>query len=326
MKLVVVGDAARVEKYKPDLAIVDETELVVVPRGATDADVLELAGDADVVVADAISPVSAELIAGMPRLRLIHSEGVAYDRIAVDAARKRGIYVCNNPGANAAAVAEQAVLLMLGCLRSVVPGDAAVRAGRQIAFKERAMVEGIRELGDCRVGLIGCGAIAQALAARLAGWGCEIVYYQRHRLSDEREAELGIRFCPRDELVATCDIVSLHVPVTDETRSMVDGDFLGAMRPDAWLINTARGEIVDQRALAAALEAGAIAGAGLDTLDPEPVRTDNPLLNLSPAASARVLFSPHIGGVTEGMFYRAHRWIWENVGRIAAGEPPIHQV
>ena len=326
MKVLVIGDAARVEKYRPAVPIASTAEVVVVDRGASDEELLERAGDADVIIADAISPVSAALIAAMPNLRLIHSEGVAYDRIAIDVAHERGIYVCNNPGVNAAAVAEQAILLMLGCLRSVVAGDAAVRAGRQIQFKERAMVTGIRELGDCRVGLYGCGAIAQATAQRLQAWGTSVCYYQRHRLSADREREHSLTYVDRTTMLSTCDIVSLHVPVTPETRGMVDAEFLAAMPDDAVLINTARGEIVDQVALAQALEAGTIGGAGLDTLDPEPVTPDNPLLQLSPEAAARVVFSPHIGGITEGMFYRAHRWIWENIARLAAGDPPIRQV
>ena len=129
MKLLVIGDRARTEKFLPDLAIVGETELVVVERGTSDEDILRKAEDADAILADAISPVSAKLIDGMPNLKMIHSEGVAFNAIDGEAAARRGIYVCNNRGVNAVAVAEQTLLLILGVLKHVVEGDAAVRTG-----------------------------------------------------------------------------------------------------------------------------------------------------------------------------------------------------
>lgn len=326
MLVLTVGSEARTRKYLPDLPIVREVELVCAERGASDDELLALAPDAGVVVADAISPVDARLIAGMPNLKLIHSEGVAFNAIDVDAARSRGVAVCNCAGVNAGTVAEQAVMLMLMCLRRALEGDEAVRTGRQIELKERMMVEGFRELGDCAVGFVGFGAIGQATARYLRPWGCKMLYNKRHLLDEGTENELGVRFASLDDLLATCDIVSLHVPVTDETRGMVDGEFLSKMRPDVVLVNTARGDIVNQEALASALEAGSIAAAGLDTLTPEPVTCDNPLVNLSPEAAARVVFSPHVGGVAEGMFYRAHRTIWENIARLAAGEELVNRV
>lgn len=326
MLLLVIGDEARTRKYLPDLPIVGEVDLKVVPRGTDDDAILAQAGDADFIMADAISPVSAKLISSMPNLKLVHSEGVAYNAIDLDAARERGVHVCNNAGVNAGAVAEQTVLLMLACLRDAVAGDAAVRAGRQIQTKERMMVEGIRELGDCKVGFVGFGAIARATAERLARWGCEMVYNKRTPLPAEDEERLRVRFEELDRLAATCDIVSLHVPVTDSTRGMVDDAFLARMKSDAVLVNTARGEIVDQEALARAIETGAIGAAGCDTLHPEPVPVDHPLLALPAEAAHRVVLSPHIGGVTEGMFHRAHRAVWENIARVAAGERPVNVV
>lgn len=326
MKLLVIGSKARTEKYLPDLPITREVETVVVERGASDDEILGLAADTDFIMADAISPVSARLIEGMPNLKLIHSEGVAYNAIDLDAARAHGVFVCNNAGANAVGVAEQTVLLMLACLRDAINADAAVRCGQQIQTKERMMLEGIREMDDCRIGFIGFGAIAQETARHLAGWGCEMLYNKRHRLSEEEERTLGVRFASMEEIAKTCDIVSIHTPVTDETRNMVDTEFLARMKSDAILINTARGEIVDTEALAEALEAGTIAAAGLDTVAPEPVGPDNPLLNLSEQASRRLVLSPHIGGTTVGFFRRAHRTIWENIARVTSGEKPINIV
>ncbi len=310
----------------PDLPVIKEVELVVAERGSSNEEILALAPDADFILADAISPVDAELMDGMKNLKLVHSEGVAFNAIDLDAARTRGIVVCNNAGANADGVAEQAILLMLSCLRDVINADGAVRSGNQIKVKERMMVEGIRELGDCTVGLVGLGAIGQATAKKLKAWGCKILYNKRNRLSAETESELGVSYAELEQIITGCDIVSIHVPVTDQTQGMVDADFLAKMKPDSILINTARGEIVDNEALVAALEAGSIAAAGLDTVAPEPVELDNPLINMSEAAMSRVVFSPHIGGVTEGMFYRAHRTVWENVARVIAGETPINIV
>lgn len=326
MKLLVIGDEERTRKYLPDLPIVQEVDVVVVKRGTSDNDILSVADDADFILADAISPVSADLIVSLPDLKLIHSEGVAFNLIDLDAARDRGVFVCNNAGVNAGAVAEQAILLMLACLRDTVAGDAAVRAGLQIQTKERMMVEGIRELGDCKVGFVGFGAIAQATARRLADWGCDMVYTKRTLLSPEDEKRLGVRFESMDHLVSTSDIVTLHVPVTDETRAMVDDGFLGRMKTDAVLINTARGEIVDQAALARAITNGTIAATGCDTLAPEPVPIDHPLLTIPAEMAHRVVLSPHIGGVTEGMFYRAHHAVWENIARVVAGKRPVNIV
>ncbi len=326
MKLLVIGDEKRFQKYLPELPIVGEVEAVVVGRGTPDADIIAQAGDVDFIVADAVSPVSVQLMDAFPSLKLVHSEGVAYNAIDVKAAGERGIVVCNNAGVNAGAVAEQAVLLMLSCLRHVVEGDAAVRSGGQIQMKERLMVQGIRELGDCTVGLVGMGAIAAETAKRLRAFGCDVAYWNRNRRSPEREAELGVRFLPLDELARTCDIVSIHVPVTPETEDMVDAVFLESMKDDAILVNTARGEIVDQVALARALENGTICAAGLDTLSPEPVPADHPLALLEGDAANRLVLSPHIGGVTEGMFRRAWTTIWTNIARVAAGEQPLNIV
>lgn len=326
MKLLVIGNADRAKKYSPSIPMPEELDIVVVERGTSDADILALASDADFIMADAISPVSETLISGMPNLKLIHSEGVGVNAIDLDAAKAHGVPVCNNAGVNAAAVAEQTILLMLASLRQLVIGDTQVRQAKQIQMKERLMVEGVRELGDCTIGFIGFGAIAQATALRLANWGCTMLYNKRHPLDAAQEAELNVQFASQDEIVEACDIVSIHVPVTPETEGLVNRDFLSRMKPDAILINTARGEVIDQEALAWALETSEIAGAGLDVLSPEPVQPDNPLLNLSAAATDKLVLSPHIGGITEGMFFRAYEGVWNNVARVMNGEEPINRV
>ncbi len=326
MKLLVLGDPVRAAKYRPDTSFAQNTEMVVCPRGASEEELLQAGGDADFLLADAISPVPGTLIRRMPNLKLIHSEGVAYHAIDGAAAREQGVFVCNCKGVNAGAVAEQAVLLMLGLLRDVAAGDRAVREGRQIQVKERGMVEGIQELGDCQVGIYGLGDIGKATARLLAAFGSTVFYYSHHRADPEVEAGLGIRWAEREELLARCHVVSLHVPVTPETEGMVDEAFLAAMRPGAYLINTARGELMDHQAVRRALLSGRLGGAGLDTLYPEPVSADNPLASLPETCPGRLLLSPHVGGITAGTFTRAYRMVWENLERVARGQRPEHVV
>ena len=296
------------------------------PRDAGDAEALAHAGDAEVIVADAIAVVSRNLIQGMPRLRMIHSEGVAYDKIDRAAAAERGIYVCNNKGCNAAAVAEQAILLMLAWLRRLVVGDREVRAGRQIEMKERLMVEGIAELGDCAVGLVGFGDIAKATALRLRAFGCPLYYYVPRRKPQAEEECYHVHYAELADLAAISDIVSIHTAVTPETTGMINASFIQKMKPTACIVNTARGEIVDNAALRSALINGAIAGAAFDTLFPEPTPKDHPLVDLPEYCKDRVVYAPHLGGISAGSFKRAHHTIWENIARIAAGRTPVNIV
>ena len=322
MNIVILGQEARYRPYRPASPSAARQTPVFLDKDSTETEIAAAAPAAETLFVDAITPVTGSLMDRLPRLRLIHSEGVAYDRIDLAAARQRNIYVCNNKGCNAGAVAEQAVLLMLMVLRRALPGDRAVRQGRQMEMKERCMVEGITELSACKVGLVGFGDIGRAAAERLAPFGCELYYYTKHRRTPEEERKYGITYLPLEELAERSDIVSLHCAVNDETRGMVDDALLRRMKPTAYLINTARGDLVDNDALRRALTEGRIAGAGLDTLAPEPVPADHPLVTLPPEIQRRVVLAPHLGGITEASFRRAHAHMWRNAQRLAAGERP----
>jgi phosphoglycerate dehydrogenase-like enzyme len=215
---------------------------------------------------------------------------------------------------------------MLGLLRTVIEGDRAVRGGKQIKMKERRMLEGIAELADCKVGLVGFGDIGKATAKLLRPFGCELYYYSAHRKSAEIEEEYSVKYLELDKLLAQCDFVSLHVPVTPKTVGMVNEEFLKAMKSSAYLINTARGEIVDNDALCKALTEGEIAGAGLDTVAPEPVTADNPLLNLPEDAAGKILFSPHLGGITTSTFKRGFANVWKAFEDVSNGKKPANIV
>jgi phosphoglycerate dehydrogenase-like enzyme len=322
MKILIIGDKRRYDRLTPPSSIPPDAELVFFDTDTDDGTLLGAAADADILLADAISKVSRNLIAHMPNLRLIHSEGVGYEGIDTAAAKERGIFVCNNKGCNATSVAEQTVLLMLGLLRSVVPGDSNVRQGYQYEAKLDVMRTGLAELGECKVGLVGMGAIGQSTATLLRAFKCDVYYYSPHRRDELEESYLAVSYLPLDELVAKVDILSLHAAVTPETVGLVNAGLLSRMKPSAYLINTARGELVDNAALREAIITERIAGAGLDTIYPEPTTKDNPLVDLPPEHRHKVLYSPHLGGLSTVSMYRAHRHRWTNVIQAAYGGRP----
>ncbi|MGN8738864.1 NAD(P)-dependent oxidoreductase [Bilifractor sp. HCP3S3_D3] len=328
MKVLHIGEKGNIEKYAAGNPYLSRLEIIDMPRGLTDIEYLSQAKDADYIVADAISRVSGDLIAGMPNLRMIHSEGVAYDQIDTEAAADRGIYVCSSQGMNASAVAEQTVLLMVGMLRDVVNGDQAVRDGRQIQVKGGYIRSGsLRELSDCTVGLVGFGNIARRTAHLLKAYGTrDIFYYKRHPLSAEREKEYGVQYLPLDRLLEQSDIVSLHLPVTPETEYMADFDFFHKMKEGSYFVNTSRGELVEDDALIHALASGKLAMAGLDTLDCEPVQKDHVLLEQPREISRRIIFSPHIGGITGASFARSMTMVLEDIKTVEEGGRPARAV
>lgn len=324
MKVLHIGKKENMKKYSAKDSLLYSMETADMGYGLAAEEYGRAASDADFLIADAIAPVTEEMMEALPNLKLIHSEGVAYNRIDTEAAKKRGIYVCNSEGMNASAVAEQTVLLMCGMLRDVTGGDRAVREGRQIEVKEGYMRDGnLKELADCSVGLIGFGHIGKCVAALLKAYGVRNIFYnKRHPLGSEEEEKYGISFRSLSDLLAESDIVSLHLPVTEATMGMADASFFSNMRDGSYFVNTARGELVDDAALADALISGKLAMAGLDTLDHEPVQADHPLLHLPEEAEKRILFSPHIGGITASSFRRSYAMIWEDIAAVINGQRP----
>ncbi len=326
MKVLIAGGKERYQKLFPDFAKDLPVELVFCARDASPEEMAAACPDAGALLVDAITPVSAQAMDLLPQVKLIHSEGVAYSAIDTAAAKERGIYVCNNAGCNAAPVAELAIMLMLMLTRLALSAHRAVREGRQIQFKENIMQEGGLELGELSVGLVGFGDIGQAAARRLKPFGCPLYYYAPHRRPEALEEELGASYLPLEELAARCDVVMLACSVNESTKGMVNRDFLARMKSGAFLINTSRGELIDNLALREALLEGKIAGAGLDTIAPEPTPADHPLVDLPEHVRDRVICTAHLGGITEGSFRRAHTNIWNNVRLILEGKRPVHVV
>jgi phosphoglycerate dehydrogenase-like enzyme len=256
---------------------------------------------------------TAEMIGAAPRLKLIQKIGVGVNTIDLEAARQRGIPVCNLPGTNARAVAELTLGLMLSVLRRIPAFDRGVRSE---VWADTDLQDGIGELGGKTVGLVGFGAIPRILAPILAAMGCSVIYTSRTPV-----AEANASYRPLDRLLAEADVVSLHLPLVPETEHVIGAAALTLMKPGAILINTGRGGLVDQPALVAALRSGRIAGAGLDVFETEPLAATDPLLGLP-----NVVVTPHVAWATTGTFDRSFALAAENCRRIETGAPLLHRV
>ena len=280
------------------------------------------APDAEILFVNPTISVKKELIDALPKLRLIQTEGVGFEGVDLDAARDRGIYVCNCRGVNALAVAEHAVMLMLCCLRDVINGHRDVLEGRQNDKKVYYMkTNSLRELGDCTVGFVGYGAIGREAARLTRAFGAKTLFYSPHPRRDEYS-----EYRPLDELLAESDIVSLNLPLTKETENMADTAFFARMKDGAILINTARGGLVNSRDLIAAIAGGKLSGAGLDVLDNEPVQRDHVLVTAPEEVRRKIIFTPHIAGVTASSFARTYAIVADNIRRIHQGERPVNIV
>jgi phosphoglycerate dehydrogenase-like enzyme len=251
-----------------------------------------------------------------PNLKLVQLLSAGYDRCDIEAARRAGVPICNNGGANSTAVSEHALLLMLAVCRRVVWQHTNVSAGRWRGNN----VDDVKlyELKGRTLGIVGLGTIGKKTARLAQAFGMTVQYYDTVRLTEDRADALGVRFALFDEVLRTSDIVSLHVPLIKETRHMIGAAQLRMMKPAAYLINTCRGPVVDEPALIEALQAGTIAGAGLDVFDQEPPPPNNPLFALQ-----NVVLTAHFAGPTWENQYTRFRNGFDNCQRVIRGEKPL---
>lgn len=286
----------------------------------------EVLSTADCWFASSLQPLNSERLSWGNRLRLVQTLGVGFDKIDLAYARSRGIYVCNGKGSNGMAVAEHAVALMLAGLRRFTYYEQKVRTdGFREAMREYTG-EGLHQLSSRRVGLIGLGENGGATAKLLQSFGCAVYYYKRTRLICEEEHALMVQYLPFDELISTCNVISIHTPSTEDTIGMIGRAQFAMMRPDTLLVNVARGEIVDTDALVEALCTGRIFGAALDTTYPEPPTADHPLVCLPEEARMRLTLTPHMAGVTAESKETALRNVIANIRSIERGERPSNIV
>jgi phosphoglycerate dehydrogenase-like enzyme len=277
-------------------------------------------------IADAIR--DAEYLTGFPRflpdeayanakrLKLLQVLSAGYDFVNIEGARKARIPICSNGGANSVAVAEHAVLLMLAVYRKLVAFHQNVAAGRWHQGIPRTV--NIFELEGKTVGLVGLGNIGRQVARRVQAFDARVIYYDIFRLSPQEEQRLGVEYVLFDALLESADIVSLHVPLNEHTRHLLDARALDRMKPTGVVINTCRGEVIDEQALIAALQHGRILGAGLDTQAKEPADPQNPLLTLP-----NVTLTPHSAGPTVDSFQKRFHNGYANIERVSRGQSPL---
>jgi lactate dehydrogenase-like 2-hydroxyacid dehydrogenase len=250
-------------------------------------------------------PVDAELIAAAPRLRAISNYAVGVDNVDLDAASARAIPVGHTPDVLTDSTADLAVALLLGISRRLVEGDAYVRRGEWRTWEPGLLLG--RDLHGSTVGIVGYGRIGRAVARRLEGFGCAVLHTSRSG---------GVAL---EELLERSDFVTLHVPLTPETRGLIGDEALARMKPTAYVVNTARGPIIDTGALARALERGRIAGVALDVTDPEPLPGGHPLLE-----APNLLVLPHLGSATHATRERMAAMAVDNLLAGLAGRPMPH--
>lgn len=276
--------------------------------------------DCDVLVPTVTDMIDADLIKGAgTRLKLIANFGAGVNHIDLRAARARGIMVTNTPGVLTEDTADMTMALILSVPRRLAEGEKLVRSGEWKGWSPGGMLG--HRIGGKTLGIVGMGRIGQAVAARARAFGLSVHYHNRHRLPTVLEAQLAATWHQDlDDLLAAVDIVTIHTPLNDDSRNLIDRRRIGLMRPHVYLINASRGGIVDEEALVAALETGALAGAGLDVWEHEP-RIDPRLL-----AQPNVVMTPHMGSATyEGRLASGERVI-QNIRMWADGHRPPDQV
>ncbi|MEU6678634.1 NAD(P)-dependent oxidoreductase [Streptomyces sp. NPDC046925] len=268
------------------------------------------------VIVTGLAPVTAEHIAAAPDLEVVQCASHGFDYVDLDAARARGIQVCSigSSGAEKQNVAEQTFALMLALAKQLIPAHTALT---EADWALPRLQQSITELSGKTLGIIGLGHIGEEVARRAVVFDMTVVYAGPRPVTAETEARLGgARHVPLEELLRTSDYVSLHAPLTQDTRHLLDAERLALLKPTAFVVNTSRGALIDQDALADALTAGTLAGAGIDVFDPEP-----PTAALRLLKAPNVVLSPHVAGVTRETLVRIGLAAIQNVAGHLEGKP-----
>jgi phosphoglycerate dehydrogenase-like enzyme len=313
------ADFARVDALPPP-------SLSVRYCGPADAAVPSYLRTARGMVIPAVGPKLPARLFENTALRLVQVTGAGVDRVDPAVVKNQNIPVANIQGGSNSAIAEYVMATASVLLRRLAYADAEIKAGRYTEWRARMLTLNLGGLEDALVGIVGLGVIGLAVARLARRSGCRVCYHDPAS-PNAAAAELQASPVSLDELLSAADVVSLHVPLLPVTTGLIGARELARMKPGAVLIQASRGGIVDEAALAAALQAGHLAGAAVDVYSTEPPGADNPLFALEGEARNRILFTPHIGGVTRQASTFLFRTAWQNVERVLVdGRPPLYRV
>ena len=303
------------------------SSLAVTYRAPGDADVADEMKRTQALVIPAVGPpVSASLFDGTS-LALVQVTGAGVDRLDRAALQRLGVPVANVPGGSNLAVAEYAVTTASMLLRRFTWADAEITSGNYAGFRARMIADNLSGLDGLTVGLVGLGTIGIAVADAFRARRCRICFHDPAQANGAAAAALDAESLSLDALLATSDVVTLHVPLLPATTNLIGDRELGLMKPGAILIQASRGGVVDERALAAHLRAGRLGGAAVDVYSTEPPGADHPLLVLDGDAARRVVLTPHIAGVTRQSAAVLFQSAWRNVERVLVdGQAPENRV
>jgi phosphoglycerate dehydrogenase-like enzyme len=280
--------------------------------------------EADALVIPAVGPKLASALFEGTKLRLVQVTGAGLDRLDAATMKRLRIPVANVPGGSNNAVAEYCVAAALDLSRRLSWSSREIKGGRYAAFRARMMADNLAGLDGQTVGVIGLGTIGMAVAAAFAARGSRIAYFDPKPPLPELAAKAGWVSLALDALLAEADVVTLHVPLIPATTGLIGAEQLTRMKQGAFLINAARGGIVNEAALAAALTSGHLGGAAVDVYSSEPPGPDNPLLQVTGEAAHRLLLTPHIAGVSRQASQILFSSAWENVERVLRGEQALN--
>ena len=287
----------------------------------------EVCADADVLLTSSTTPpITAKIISRARALKLIQLTGSGYNTVDLAAADKAGVPVARIPGQNSKSVAQFAFVLMSMLDWGILEADTETKKGHFEEVREKIRKAGAYELEGKVLGILGVGPIGKEMARIGAFFDADLCYFDILRLSPEQEKELKLTYVDFETLLKRSDILTLHIPLTRETRKLIGSKELGWMKPTAILINTSRGGIVDEKALLDALASGRLKGAALDAFEPEPIPPDHPFLSLDGDLQKRIILTPHIGGATRQAHSRMYQESIENILRVLRGEQPKYVV
>ncbi|MBS4024088.1 MAG: hypothetical protein KGZ96_00270 [Clostridia bacterium] len=281
--------------------------------------------NSDIIVAASFYPrIDKKLIENCRHLKLIQLTGAGFDTVDLEAAKQKGVWVANVPGANAKAVAEYTFLVAGMFQRLLLPSISWVMKGEYESSRAAILQQGQWEFEGRTFGIVGMGRIGIEVAKIAHFFGAKVLYHDLHRLPPDREGELAAVKVELGYLLEAADIIAIHLPLNEHTRGLIGINELKKMKKTAFLINVGRGGIVDENAIITALESGIIAGAALDTFVMEPLPNDHILVTSSRNGREKLLLTPHIAGGSVQSFQRMFSAAWDNVLRVARGDSPLN--